>query len=234
MKYYVLFLFSLLILSCKDGGKNVDTSAKNTQPEPITDEAPAQRSGDTLLNDDRYLILSKKDGEVLVLSASAAEDHIELEILAMYGDEVVLGSGLTYEDVTVYRKYTPAKKFEDFPAALYTGPLAEPDFSSNAFARQFKTRITEGCEAGINYAGQYTLVTWGCGSPCQVGVVVDRKTGKIYEGHQTSLGSEFKKDSKLIIRNIGALDKDTGLIEPCSYCEVTQAVWTGEGFEEVE
>ncbi|MEC8831127.1 MAG: hypothetical protein VX772_02115 [Bacteroidota bacterium] len=144
-----------------------------------------------------------------------------------------MGKDLSFEEVIIYRKYGPNSTFEDYPVDVYQGELAEPDFSTNPAAKQFITRITEGCANGVNFSGHYTFVSWGCGSPCQTGVVVDRITGKIFDGPVTSLGSEFREDSKLLIKNIGALDKKTNLIEVCSYCEVTHEVWNGNSFETV-
>ena len=38
---------------------------------------------------------------------------------------------------------------------------------------------------------------------------------------------------KLVIKNIGAIDPKTNLIEVCSYCEVKHEIWTGSSFEKV-
>jgi hypothetical protein len=76
----------------------------------------------------------------------------------------------------------------------------------------FRTRITEGCKDGINFAGYYTLIYWGCGTSCQYGVIVNIKTGKIFDGYQSSLGSEFKKDSESIIMNSDIIDGDSQYI----------------------
>ena len=80
----------------------------------------------------------------------------------------------------------------------------------------------------------YTLVIWGCGSPCQSGVVIDRITGEIFGGYGTSLGSEFRKDSRMIIRNVEAIDTATNLIRSCTFCGVNHEIWTGTEFEEIE
>lgn len=76
----------------------------------------------------------------------------------------------------------------------------------------FITRIKEGCKDGINFAGHYTLIYWGCGTACQYGVIVDRKTGIIYDGYTSSLGPEFKKESSYILFNIHVTDAKKALV----------------------
>lgn len=189
---------------------------------------------DTLLNTSDYLVLGDGPAEIKVVKTNEAEHQSDYNELATYGDDVILGKNIDYMDVEIYRKYHPISTFEDYEVPVYEGALAEPDFSSNPSVKDFSDRIKEGCEEGINFAGHYTLIYWGCGTACQSGVIVDRKTGKIYDGFVTSLGSEFQKDSKMIIMNVGALDKDTNLIEVSSYGEVTQEVWTDSSFNKIE
>jgi hypothetical protein len=73
-----------------------------------------------------------------------------------------------------------APQFADFPA---TSPvpkrIAPVDLSSAAGARRFRTVLRDGTRAGPNFAGRYTIVSWGCGSPCVEFVVVDVATGRI-------------------------------------------------------
>lgn len=76
-------------------------------------------------------------------------------------------------------------------------------------ARMYRTRITEDAKNGPNFAGHYTVVTWGCGSDCLGFAIVDAKTGTVYfpEGFwavlripfQTETHFDFKKDSRLLI-----------------------------------
>ncbi|WP_127138375.1 hypothetical protein [Flagellimonas oceanensis] len=181
-----------------------------------------------------YLILGKKPTDIMVIQRSKASDGFPIyNQLTSYGDDVIMGKDVNFEDLRIYKKYAPKSTFEDYAVEVYEGKLANPDFSTNPDAKSFITRIKQGCAEGVNFAGHYTLITWGCGSPCQTGVVVDRISGKIHEGLLTSLGLKFKKDSKLVIKNIGAIDPKTNLIEVCSYCEVKHEIWTGSSFEKV-
>ena len=72
-------------------------------------------------------------------------------------------------------------RFEQYPVrGIYAGPLARPDVRSSTRSRIFRTMIREGAKSGINFAGHYTIVSWGCGSGCQGLAVVDAVSGKVH------------------------------------------------------
>ena len=235
MKRILTYLICILILSCqlKTEQKNIVKTEVNESPTLTIDTANNGKL-DTLLNTNDYLILGKKLAKVKVVRDDEIDNFPTFEILISYQDEVIIGENIDYSELEIYRKYHPKTSFKDYQVPIYEGKLADPDFSTNPDTKRFITRIKNECAKGINFAGQYTLVTWGCGSPCQSGVVVDRKTGVIFGGYGTSLGSEFRKDSKMIIRNVGAIDTTRNLIDVCAYCEVNHKIWTGREFKKVE
>ena len=234
MKGILTYLTCFLILSCQSDKDNSEKGELNITDSTKTDTQQKESQPDTLLNTDGYLILGDKLAKVKVVNENEVDIFPTFEILIGYGNDVIIGENIDYDKLKIYKKYQPKTAFKDYPAVIYEGKLADPDFSTNPDAKRFITRIKTECANGINFAGHYTLVTWGCGSPCQSGVVVDRKTGKIFDGYGTSLGSEFRKDSKMIIRNVGAIDTTTNLIEVCAYCEVNHEIWTGAEFKEIE
>ena len=69
--------------------------------------------------------------------------------------------------------------FEKYPAKIYNGkqaPLKLGDWSS------FRTRLKEAHKDGeINFAGNYIVTTWGCGTSCVSGSMIDKRTGKVYD-----------------------------------------------------
>jgi hypothetical protein len=134
----------------------------------------------------------------------------------------------------VSNQLSPKYDFENFKVTLFEGTLAEPDFNTAPGAKQFISRISEACKNGINFAGKYTLVIWGCGTSCQSGVVVDRTNGKIYEGYYSSLGSEFKKDSHMIIINSGLIDETTNVIDDQNMVDLRVELWNGSEFIKAE
>ncbi len=95
-----------------------------------------------------------------------------------------------YDD---FRRHPVSEAFTGIPAAV--------DLESHPLARQFRTRLTEGAKQGPNFAGRYTIVEWGCGTNCQQVAVVDARTGRVSDWLTTELGSDYRLDSRLFIKN---------------------------------
>ena len=235
MNRLLLVLACIFLLSCQS---KKNQSAPNTSmiQDTLTNTQQEQDTKiDTLLNSESYLILGHKPTKIKVVKDTEADQFPTFKVLNQYRSDVILGEDVTDDWIQIYRKYHPKTTFKEYPATVYNGPLADPDFSTNPDAKVFIPRIKDACANGINFAGHYTLVLWGCGTACQSGVVVDRITGRIFDGYISSVGSEFKKDSNMIIKNIGAIDPDTNLIEVCASCgEVSHNIWTGTTFKTVE
>lgn len=53
------------------------------------------------------------------------------------------------------------------------------DFKTFSEAQTFYTMITKAVSSGPNFAGHFTLASWGCGTDCYGYAVVDARTGKI-------------------------------------------------------
>ena len=186
---------------------------------------------DTIFYSKGYLVMGKPN-EVLLIKKKDTLDikYKNYNRLASYKDEVLLMKNKDSKySPSVYRKYNPSHDFENYKVTVYQGKLADPDFTTNPDAKMFTTRITEGCKDGINFAGHYTLIYWGCGTECQYGVVVNRKTGRIYDGYQTSMGAKYQKDSKLIIKNY-YLIADDGFFPLNHYAKITTELWKGDKF----
>lgn len=156
--------------------------------------------------------------------------------LILAGDNFQIRGDTTIDKEKIYMtsiKFEPYISFEDFPAeTINTADKANLDLSSKEGARSFKTRITNAYKADTaNFAGHYTFAWWGCGSPCQDGVIVDRRTGKIYEIPSGSLGYNFRPDSRMLIVN---LPDSAGFYEDCLYCKPTIYVLNEDTKEFVE
>ena len=61
----------------------------------------------------------------------------------------------------------------------FEGNPKNPDFTYEPEAEMFRTAINKAVSAGANYAGHYTIATWGCGTDCFGYAVVDLITGEI-------------------------------------------------------
>ena len=94
-------------------------------------------------------------------------------------------------------------EFDDFQVSPEEFSEYKVDFSTNPEAEIFRTRrIEETVEEGVNFAGRYSYAEWGCGTRCGAGAITDPKSGKIIEyGIMNSHGTNFRKDSKLLIIN---------------------------------
>jgi hypothetical protein len=105
--------------------------------------------------------------------------------------------------------YPPA--FKDFPIKdQFSGTPAVVDLKSHTKAPRFRTVLKEGAKIGPNFAGTYTIVTWGCGTACQEFAIVDAKNGRVYFPtaiklnayqmvHDGTAPFQYRKDSSLLI-----------------------------------
>src|SRR5688500_6319558 len=69
--------------------------------------------------------------------------------------------------------------FERYPARVYRGRTAPVNLRSAKGAGTFRTRLREGAKEGVNFAGHFTLVGWGCGTGCLSVAIIDAKTGAV-------------------------------------------------------
>jgi hypothetical protein len=93
-------------------------------------------------------------------------------------------------------------RFEDFHVEhVYAGAPGKIDLSSDPTARQFPTNLREGIKQGVNFAGEFTIITWGCGTNCSQSAIVHTESGRV-SGWFDSCGAEvYKRDSRLLIVN---------------------------------
>ncbi|MBU4210786.1 hypothetical protein KKC08_00810 [Patescibacteria group bacterium] len=91
------------------------------------------------------------------------------------------------------------------PVKKYEGKPAKVDFSTDDFAAQFHTAITNQVALGPNFAGHYTFATWGCGTSCLSYAIVDSISGKIVlsDGalEEEHLTPHFDINSRLLVFN---------------------------------
>lgn len=94
-------------------------------------------------------------------------------------------------------------QFEKYPVTqIYKGKPAPLNLNSNPNAAKFRDRLQDGVQKGANFAGHYTIVTWGCGTSCQTSAIVDTKTGAVYTpGIVSEVGIKYKLNSRLLIIN---------------------------------
>jgi hypothetical protein len=157
----------------------------------IKGEPPKKRisAGDTLYEDDKYLILGNAD----VLHR--------------------------YDEYGIFKKFKLQYDFKMFEVPVYKGKLAPPNFKTDKAAWLYRTQIREQCKNnGINFAGHYTLCKWGCGSECLDFAIVNRIDGRINYSNIAIKQDDvfytllYKANSKLILLNDWKLQAPKGYI----------------------
>lgn len=111
---------------------------------------------------------------------------------------------------------TDMPQFDDYivPISINVEPAADVDWGSHEEAWSFRTRLRNGLKDALSYAGEYVIVTHGCGTNCQVNWIMELSTGRIIDQVHSSLGIRYRVDSALLIK-----DEDILLTEGkgCSY-----------------
>ena len=223
---YIIILVFLLI-----GCQNKTTKKNNLE---LTQTESVQERNDTLINTTDYLIIGNKEAEIKIIDDKDSLNFPNFKVVDKKNDILIIAKNLDTSKLEVYEKLNTKYDFDKYKSEIYNGNLAEPDFNSYPDAKRYITRIKEECKNGINFAGKYTLVIWGCGSPCQSGVIVDRINGKIYADYFSTFGSEFRKDSRMIILNSGLMDEKTKLINFHNMVELRVELWNGSEFIKAE
>lgn len=80
---------------------------------------------------------------------------------------------------TALAQTSATPRFEDYPVQVFKGRMAALKLSGSE-ARNFRTRLREGAQQGVNFAGHYTIVQWGCGTACLQVAFIDAKTGAVF------------------------------------------------------
>ena len=115
---------------------------------------------------------------------------------------------------SAYAQRAKTPHFADYPATVEKVRVKSIDFRRNPDARAFRTRLSEGLKGGVNFAGHYVVVGWGCGAGCVSGAIIDARTGNVYwpdqfhsigvwydENTYTDKPVDYRKNSRLFIVN---------------------------------
>ncbi|KDN55730.1 hypothetical protein [Flavobacterium seoulense] len=223
---YLFLALHLFIFSCNFQKKNqeINTINNSTNKNEI----------DTLLNDKKYFAIGNKGATLKIIDLKDSIKFKTFDVIDSKDSILVIAKKLDTLNFKLFLKMNSDLKFENYKVEVYNGKLADPNFESLPSAKRYVTRIKEGIKNGINFAGKFTLITWGCGSPCQGGVIINRINGNIYDDYSTAYGSDFKKDSKLIIMNSGIIDTETKLIPFHTIVNLEYKLWEETKFIDLE
>jgi hypothetical protein len=79
------------------------------------------------------------------------------------------------------QKTADEPSFEDYSVFTWRGKVAPLNLRSHPLARKYRTLLRQQVkEEGVNFAGQYTLATVGCGTGCSISAIIDARTGRAF------------------------------------------------------
>lgn len=130
--------------------------------------------------------------------------------------------------------------FAQYSAQKMKGKTAAVNLKSHPQANEYRTRLKDAASGGVNFAGGFIIASWGCGTGCGTGAVIDAKTGAVYfpeelGGYVAAWGDwtgdketlEFKPNSRLLIIRGRPANFDD--FEGVFYYE-----WTGKKFKKIK
>lgn len=209
----------LFFISCGGAGNKKGTVPAGDSAVPAVQQPYTEEKWDTIKVGDLLFETDSSMAYELVKRGERAHVHTSGDTLYADSNEVLLGDKWLIAGMGVYKKFSFRSKFTDFPVEVYKGKMAAPDFATDPDARHFITRIKEGCvEEGVNFAGHYTIIEWGCGMECQLMAIVDCVDGKIIyskipfdtsDGHN---GIDYHTDSRMLIVNSAGLQDFPGYL----------------------
>jgi len=94
--------------------------------------------------------------------------------------------------------------------SMYSGKVAVIDPAGESM---FHTRLIEAARQDVNFAGEYVLTTWGCGSGCFDGAAVNIRTGKVAYFPGAMHRKMFSDDEVLQYRRNSRLFIMTGYLD---------------------
>ena len=117
---------------------------------------------------------------------------------------------MKYRVIVVIAVLTGVAAAEEWPFQKYPAPVIHvkpaPLKLSIPIAKQHISAMQAAVRLGPNFAGHFTIATWGCGTSCGVYVVVNNATGNVYappeiaRGVSLGLGGpEFRPNSRLMV-----------------------------------
>jgi len=202
MNKLICIIGLLMLISCQYTELNNKIALLNKQhiQDSIHADSLKQKLSDLLIkkSKNKYTIdtFEKKDKVKRNLKRDTLYTSFDNEVYVL-GDE----QSKQINDILTY--FSASHVFSDFKTdSIYYGKKAILDLKSNPLGTENRTVISRGYNStNANFAGHYILVYWGCGSPCKESVIVDVKTGKIYECPSAAMAYEYKVDSRVLIVN---------------------------------
>jgi hypothetical protein len=118
-------------------------------------------------------------------------------------------------------------------AVRETNHIAELQLAAGSWFWNYRTRIRDAFKAEANFGSNAVVTTWGCGTGCQFGALVDRSTGTVHDipvggEEQQMLEVRTQRGSTLMLATWNDFH-DTG-----AACVFEAFVWTEGVFEALD
>lgn len=114
-------------------------------------------------------------------------------------------------EIDNYKSLVDCFSFENYSVnEIYTGKIAKLDLLDY---KELPKDIIDNIGSQYNnqkqpnFAGHYIIISWSCGSPCQMNAIIDAKSGKTIQFVNSANGLDFQVDSYLLIINPPGEDK---------------------------
>lgn len=83
--------------------------------------------------------------------------------------------------------------FEQYPAEpAYEGKSRHPILATR-LDRKYQTRIRDAASGGADFAGHFALAIWGCGTGCVEFVMIDVKSGAVFDPLAYQIGYHYPR-----------------------------------------
>jgi hypothetical protein len=83
-------------------------------------------------------------------------------------------------------------RFEDYASADTFEGKAHPPVLATPLDRKYKTRIRDAAADGPSFSGYFAIASWGCGTECLQFVIVDLKSGTVYDPPFLGVGFHYR------------------------------------------
>ena len=114
-------------------------------------------------------------------------------------------------------------QFNSYPATQSEKP-SRHRLVATPLTKNFKTAFAEAIRSPVDFAGHYVTTSWGCGTGCAAGAMVDVNTGKSYPLPSADIIT--RPDSRLLVAKQYSSD---GVEETVEFY-----VWTGKQFKLIQ
>ena len=135
-----------------------------------------------------------------------------------------------------------SERFSTYPVSVFQGPMVYPDFAGAQKPYAYlRTRLTAAVKGGVNFAGHYALVQFGCGLGCNNGYLVDVTNGQVTPlplGNLSNAGIEYaSRPDSTLLQTIWRSDLLTDAngnpvnTDPNPTCVFENLLWQGGAFK---